>query len=220
MADDPDKTPGRKPRKRKSPAKKTAKASGKAKAGNGRDKEPKPQLPPSLTVLQSYTGDIPDDPVMGRPTKYTPEAGARLIAIMRDGYTATAAAGAMGIHRDTLYEWAKKHPDFSDALKRGHALRQFRLETQLLMALDGPSVRAAETALKTSGAPEWRDGEKLDPLGAPEENPLATLARQLIGTSLKPRALPPPEPIDAEYTDITNQQPGDEPPPRPMQGGA
>jgi transposase-like protein len=93
----------------------------------------------------------------GRPTDYTPELGEQLIAIMRQGYSITAAAAQLGFHRDTIYEWASVHPEFSDALKQGRGLRVFKLETDLLSAPDGPTVTARIFALKNAAPDEWRD---------------------------------------------------------------
>lgn len=59
----------------------------------------------------------------GRPSKYDPQ-----FVIEVDKYLATTGKEQMhlpkiesfakwlGVHKDTLYEWAKKYPEFSDAL--------------------------------------------------------------------------------------------------------
>ena len=61
----------------------------------------------------------------GRPTEYDPEYCQKV-----DEYLKTTGKEQMhlpkiesfaiylGHHKDTLYEWAKLHPDFSDALKK------------------------------------------------------------------------------------------------------
>ena len=38
---------------------------------------------------------------------------------MAQGLSFESFAAVIDTHRDTLYEWANKHPDFSDAKKRG-----------------------------------------------------------------------------------------------------
>lgn len=93
----------------------------------------------------------------GRPSQYTPELGQALIDIMATGLSITAAAAAMGFHRDTIYEWAKTHEDFSDALKRGRGVRVLKLEQDLMRAPDGPTVTARIFALKNADPTEWRD---------------------------------------------------------------
>lgn len=192
-----------------------------AKNGKGKKGE-KPTLPDALTVLQHYTGDIVEpehETVMGRPTKYTPEAGSRLMAVMRDGYSVAAAAAAIGVCRDTIYEWSKKHPDFSYALKRGHDLRVFRLETQLLRAIDGAQVTSAIFALKNAAPDIWRDKHEIATTTT-EDDPLLIFLRSLNGTAIRPREqLPAPNVIDGEAVEII-QRPAEAPPPRPIQGGS
>lgn len=63
--------------------------------------------------------------ITGRPTKYKPEYCDKV-----DEYLATASKENMhlpkiesfalflGVNKDTLYEWAKLYPDFSDALSK------------------------------------------------------------------------------------------------------
>lgn len=41
-----------------------------------------------------------------------------LIDHMGEGHTFESFAAVIDVHRDTLYEWAKKIPEFSDAKKR------------------------------------------------------------------------------------------------------
>lgn len=61
----------------------------------------------------------------GRPTKYDPswmlEA---VIEAGRYGATKEKMATACGISKETLYDWAEKHVEFSDAIKEGELLSQ------------------------------------------------------------------------------------------------
>lgn len=58
----------------------------------------------------------------GRPSKYdktaTPVAGRKLALL---GLTDQEIADVMGVHLDTIAEWKKVHPEFSDALNEGKA---------------------------------------------------------------------------------------------------
>lgn len=106
---------------------------------------------------------------IGRPSLYTPDMGERVIAIMREGLSITAAAGEIGISRDTIYAWAKENPAFSDALNLGRAARVSTLERQLLTMEAGPMVTARIFALKNACPEEWREkvvhaGEKDEPV--------------------------------------------------------
>lgn len=55
----------------------------------------------------------------GRPTKYELGYCQKLIDHMAGGLSFESFAGEIGVHRDTLYEWEKVHPEFSDAKKIG-----------------------------------------------------------------------------------------------------
>lgn len=66
--------------------------------------------------------------VMGRPTKYDPKMIDEIVPFMSQGYSKEALAGHLGISKDTLYEWVKLYPEFSDAIKRGVSKSQMLWE--------------------------------------------------------------------------------------------
>lgn len=94
-------------------------------------------------------------PAMGRPSIYTKEFCPRVIAFMACGFSLAAFAGDIGVSRDTVYEWAESHPDFSDALKKARAARTLYWEKRLHVA--GPDARAVIFALRNSCAEEWKN---------------------------------------------------------------
>lgn len=93
----------------------------------------------------------------GQPTKYREEYGREIIELMGTGLSLTAAAADLGFHRDTIYEWEKVHPEFSDAVKLARAKRVLSLERGLLTEDSGPRVTARIFALKNADPHEWRD---------------------------------------------------------------
>ncbi len=97
----------------------------------------------------------------GRPCLYFPGRGEEIIAIMSEGYSVTAAAGAMALHRDTIYHWARTYPDFSDAFEVAKALRVFKLEADLFAAQDAATVRRCIRALKNADPEEWNKARRL-----------------------------------------------------------
>lgn len=104
----------------------------------------------------------------GRPSTYTETIGTELVNIMAAGLSVTAAAAELGFHRDTIYEWAKQHPEFSDALKLARGKRVLCLEREMLAATEGPRVTARIFALKNADPDEWRDKhEHSGPDGGP-----------------------------------------------------
>jgi len=70
----------------------------------------------------------------GRPTKYNDDVINQTCDYFADpqevaGDRLATIAGLsvyLGVHVDTIYEWKKRHPDFSDAIKlnEGHQVRQ------------------------------------------------------------------------------------------------
>ncbi len=65
-----------------------------------------------------------ESPVLGRPTDYRPEYVERLPGMFAEGQSIVEIAVELGVCRDTIYEWAKVYPDFSDALTRGREISQ------------------------------------------------------------------------------------------------
>jgi hypothetical protein len=54
----------------------------------------------------------------GQPTLYRPEYCQQLIDTMSQGDTLACFCADIGIHRESAYEWMKKHPEFSNAYKK------------------------------------------------------------------------------------------------------
>lgn len=70
----------------------------------------------------------------GRPSTYRPEYCEQLIEFMSKGHSIRAFAASIKVHSDTIYSWAKKHEEFSGAIKKGKEACQLWWE-KLGMAL-------------------------------------------------------------------------------------
>jgi len=68
----------------------------------------------------------------GRPTKYKKEYCEMLVEFMGRPMPYEAFAGLVDVDYDTLYEWERKHPEFSVAKKRGKA-KQYMALMELYM---------------------------------------------------------------------------------------
>ncbi|MHC5307523.1 hypothetical protein [Bartonella sp. LJL80] len=100
---------------------------------------------------------------MGRPTDFRPEMGEEILALMSTGLSLAAAAAEIGIHRQRVYEWVDRHPEFADTVKLAQVKRQAFLEKRLLNdAATGPVVTSTIFALKNAGPEDWRDKRELD----------------------------------------------------------
>ena len=75
---------------------------------------------------------------MTRKTKYNPEFCKKLIKHLKSGNSYTSFASRVNVHIDTLYEWEKRYPEFSEAKKEAFAHSQaFWEDMGLKMALNG-----------------------------------------------------------------------------------
>lgn len=90
---------------------------------------------------------------IGRPTRYKKEFCEQLINHMAQGLSFDTFAGVVGVSRDSLYEWAKKFKEFSDAKGIATAKRNLLVErifTSMAMGLEvrnhkGEIIKPRET---------------------------------------------------------------------------
>lgn len=75
----------------------------------------------------------------------------------RDGLTDEQIAARMGIGVRTLYEWKKKHSQFSQALKSGKEVVDYAVENALLKKALAGDVGACCFWLKNRRPDKWKD---------------------------------------------------------------
>lgn len=95
----------------------------------------------------------------GRPTAYDPEFCEKVIEWGKLGKSRTWIATELNVHRDTLYEWERTHPEFSDALARAKALEQRWWEDagQDGMRLQGFGQSVWSRSMAARFPKEWRE---------------------------------------------------------------
>jgi len=83
---------------------------------------------------------------------------------MAEGYSVKALAGHLGVNYSTVYEWADKHPEFSDALKDGQAAASVWWESVLrkVASTGDGNASAAIFGVKNRSQEEWRDKVEQD----------------------------------------------------------
>jgi hypothetical protein len=106
-------------------------------------------MEPQTSSVEKHAG--------GRPTIFDDGFGERILELMASGLSLAAAAADLNIHRQRVYEWVEKHPEFADTIKLAMSKRQLFLERRLLSAVEGPVVTSSIFALKNAGAADWRD---------------------------------------------------------------
>ena len=108
----------------------------------------------------------------GQPTSYKPEYCQLVIDQMAEGFSFETFAATIDTHRDTLYNWCKLFPDFSDAKKAGMDKSQVYFEklgkAAMLGKIDGFSAAVWVFSMKNRF--RWQD--KVEISGGDETKPL------------------------------------------------
>ena len=105
---------------------------------------------------------------MARPSKYETHVLPRMEAVKgwaRDGLTDEQIANKLNIHVDTLYEYKKKHKEFSESLKENKDEADFRVEEALYQKALGGDTTAMIFWLKNRQSAKWRDKQDLQHTG-------------------------------------------------------
>ena len=111
---------------------------------------------------------------LGRPTDFRESFGEEIIQLMSTGLSLTAASAELGFHRQRVYEWIERHPDFADAIKLAKGKRLLKLEKDLLNEdMPSPAITARIFALKNADPEEWTDKQiqqQEGPNGGPQQH--------------------------------------------------
>lgn len=98
----------------------------------------------------------------GQPTKYRPEYCERLVEHMTKGLSFESFAAQVDVSRDTLYEWAHKHPDFSDAKGRGDSKARLFWEEMGVEGVFLSPFNQAVWSLHMKNRFGWRDKQEIE----------------------------------------------------------
>lgn len=126
----------------------------------------------------------------GRPTKYTPEMCATVIQAGREGCAVAEMASRCDVCIDTIYEWAKVHPEFSDALTRAQNEAEAWWAAHVRSGLSKPPAEFQGPAnLKYMAVrfnERWSDKSRVE-LSGPSGGPIQTeevSAREILADRL------------------------------------
>ena len=75
----------------------------------------------------------------------------------RDGLTNEQIAEKLGINPDTLYQYQKKYPEFSETLKKGKEIVDFQVENALLKNALAGNVTAQIYWLNNRKPKQWKN---------------------------------------------------------------
>lgn len=90
---------------------------------------------------------------MGRPSSYRPEYAEQALKLCRLGATDKELADFFCVNVDTIHEWKKVHPEFSDSLKAGKGLADAEVADKLFKRATGYE----HSAVKISATPDGRE---------------------------------------------------------------
>ncbi len=81
---------------------------------------------------------LPTNVKVGRPTKYDPKYGPMMAAwVKKTQLPFYCFAAQIGISEDTLYEWKKKHKEFSEHTKIAKAVGKCEMMSEALKGMKG-----------------------------------------------------------------------------------
>lgn len=105
---------------------------------------------------------------MARPTDYRPEFCDQVIAWGEEGKSVTWMAAKLDVSRECVYEWARVHPEFSDALTRARAKAQAVWEDMGQDGIKSPMFNGSVWAKSMAARfPEdWRENKGVELTGA------------------------------------------------------
>jgi len=105
----------------------------------------------------------------GRPSKYDKKYCQMLLDHMEQGLSFEAFAGLLRVTKSTIYEWKKKHPDFSYAALIGVELSRLDWEKVAVDAARSPGANYNATMIKFNMMnrfpDEWREKKEIDHSG-------------------------------------------------------
>jgi transposase len=97
----------------------------------------------------------------GQPTLYRPEYCERIVEYMSRGFSYDAFSGYIDVHVDTLYEWEKVHPEFSEAKSKAFSKCRMFWESiginHITHQKDGEQLNASVWIFNMKNRFKWTD---------------------------------------------------------------
>lgn len=87
----------------------------------------------------------------GQPTKFTPNKIHIIKTLVQRGFTDLEIANVLEINQDTFYEWKKKHPKFSEALKDWKDEADAKVERSLYESASGYETKYKKNFVVSDG---------------------------------------------------------------------
>ena len=103
----------------------------------------------------------------GRPTVYDPAFCELAIELGKQGKSITVIAARIGVNKDTVYNWVKLYPEFSDAISLAKTLSQEWWEDAGQNALGAEKFQTGvwTKSMAARFPDDWRDSVKTEHSG-------------------------------------------------------
>lgn len=124
---------------------------------------------------------------MARPTKYKTEMCEQVIDHMAKGFSKEATAAHIGICEDTLYDWIKTNPKFSEAIKEGSLKSRLWWEKTGMGGMLGklPGFSASTWIFNMKNRHGWADKTEIS---GKDGGPIETVTKTLMVEGVSPKA--------------------------------
>jgi hypothetical protein len=104
---------------------------------------------------------------MGRPSEFKPEFCDQVVEYGKEGKSLAWMAAELDVSRECLYEWARVHPEFSDALDRARAHSQKWWEDAGQRGMLGPGFNGSvwSRSMAARFPDDWREKQEIEHRG-------------------------------------------------------
>jgi len=104
----------------------------------------------------------------GRPSNYRPEFCGLVVEYGKQGKSITWMAAELGVHKDSLYEWMRVHPEFSDAITQAKQYSQQWWEDAGQNGMTGPGFNASvwSRSMAARFPDDWRENKGVELTGS------------------------------------------------------
>jgi hypothetical protein len=108
---------------------------------------------------------------------YRAELGTQIISLMSEGRSLDGCASKLGVHPDTIYEWQRRYPEFSDAVRVGRAAAIAYWEDRLISVAEGKpgNAQLIQWALRnrSRAAAGWDHAHRKVEISGPDGDAIA-----------------------------------------------
>lgn len=106
----------------------------------------------------------PEEKSPGRPSKYRTKYCQEIVELARKGQTFQMIACGWGVHVDSLHEWAKAYPEFSEAKKLAKQCMEAHMQQIGLAGMLGKikGFQAGSWIFWMKAQHSWDEGGQID----------------------------------------------------------